>query len=260
MWRFIVHVFCLQAALPLLDWWCAGLLVLGALAPAYGASTLDLQMAQGKVELNGHLHFFKDDSAKLNLDSVRAATTSQRFIPNSANIANFGFSNAAYWFHVRLKNKDASQGEWFLENQYPALDYYDLYLVYPDQRVQVMRSGDRLPFSARGVRHRNMIHQVKLQAGESVDARWAVAPGWCWCYRTWYRGQHRPDRIPYTARLSFSTVYPLSSLGGLLNLIIARVQLSPLPWACSCAFSINSSEAWRGAFMAMARANSLSLK
>jgi signal transduction histidine kinase len=151
------------ALMPLL------ILVLAGIWQHSHAAPLALRQSVGQYALTPAMQVFKDDSAALSFDQVRSSAQAHRFLPNHSTGVNFGFTTAAYWLHIRLKNQDDAPGEWFLENQYPILDYYDVFIVDAAQRVQLWRGGDRLPFSVRPLKHRNVIHRLSLLPGQEVD-------------------------------------------------------------------------------------------
>jgi hypothetical protein len=57
------------------------------------------------------------------------------------------FRDGAYWFHTRLFNRGNPEERWLLVLQYSLLDNVDVYMRYPDGRVDHLASGDKLPFS-----------------------------------------------------------------------------------------------------------------
>lgn len=138
-----------------------------------GASANDIaQLAPGTEEyaLGRHVSYLEDPSRKVTLAQVLSGQFDGAFVHNTSPSPNLGFTNATVWFKTTLRSDDPGVSEWLLEVQYPLLDYIDLHLVYAgtNERVVSYRGGDRVPFSERQVKHRNMLFKVPLAAGETV--------------------------------------------------------------------------------------------
>ena len=104
----------------------------------------------------------EDPAGQLGFADVAAASADAAFQPSQHAVPNFGFTRSVYWFRVRLTNLDAQQHNWLLENKYPHLDHFDLYLRTPDGRVTVIRGGRSLPYTSREVDHPNLVFRLPL--------------------------------------------------------------------------------------------------
>lgn len=124
----------------------------------------------GQHPLGKHVSYLEDATRKVTVAEILSGKFDSDFVRNTSPSPNLGFTSSTYWFRTTLRSEDPGISEWLLEVQYPLLDYIDLHLVYagPNARVISYRGGDRVPFSERQVKHRNMLFKVPLEAGETV--------------------------------------------------------------------------------------------
>ena len=147
------------------------ILSLGALWPnaAWALDPVTLVEGTETYPLGLHLSYFEDRDGRQSLDEVRSGDACHTFIPSQDETPNFSFTNSSYWFQFDLTNQSSTVKNWFLESQYPLLDRINVYLLYPDGRVVTYRGGDKLPFEKREIKHRNVMFDVPLAMGESVQ-------------------------------------------------------------------------------------------
>lgn len=145
-----------------LMWFCFGLLYWTQTA----ATEIPLQGQQGHYVIGNQVDYLEDPGGLLDLEAVRA---SRSFTRVKSEVPNFGFTQSTYWLRINMRNIDAGQSEWLLENQFALIDYYDAHLIYPNRPIVSYQSGDMRPFAQRGIKHRNIIFAVHLAAGESVE-------------------------------------------------------------------------------------------
>ena len=133
--------------------------------PALSMETLVLQNGHGKHELGLHIEYLEDVEGKL---SFEQAAASPAYAQSQQAVINFGFTNSVYWLRFRLHNPTEQVLSRLLENAYPPIDYLDLYRVDASNNVSVRKSGDRLPFDSREIRHKNVIFPISLQPKEET--------------------------------------------------------------------------------------------
>jgi diguanylate cyclase (GGDEF)-like protein len=144
------------------------LLRAGAL-PAQPAPLLELQPGVSAHDLSAHVHYLHDPDLRLEPAAVLDPAAGARFRPLPGGTATFGFQPGAFWFHVRLLNRDPGEVRRVLVQQYALSDHVDLYLRRGDGAIEHQASGDALPFDARSIRYRHPNFLVELPAGEPVD-------------------------------------------------------------------------------------------
>ena len=138
-------------------WTCLRVLVwLAAALPlqAQADTALRLEPGQGQWPLAAHTRYLHDPSGQIDGSQAWQRFQAGQASPLPAGGAAFGFQPGAYWFHLALENADRSQPHWLLVQEYPLSDQLDLYLRYPDGRIDHQPGGDHLPFKARSVRYR----------------------------------------------------------------------------------------------------------
>lgn len=69
----------------------------------------------GKYMVGAQIAYLTDASKTLLLDDVLRPEVAGKFVANTSAVPSFGFSNAAYWFRLRLKNSHATRSEWLVE-------------------------------------------------------------------------------------------------------------------------------------------------
>jgi diguanylate cyclase (GGDEF)-like protein len=121
------------------------------------------------LDLSPHVGFAVDPGGQADASAMFQAAAQDRFQPLPNGNATFGFRDGAYWFHARLFNQGHPEQRWLLVLQYSLLDYVDVYMRYPDGRVDHLASGDKLPFTARAIRYRHPNFWLDLPQSTEVE-------------------------------------------------------------------------------------------
>jgi diguanylate cyclase (GGDEF)-like protein len=137
--------------------------------PSLAAERIVLDTAQPSQTLAAYLTYHVDPEGRADAASLFAQAARGEFQPMPAEGTAFGFTDGAYWFHGQLFNQSRSEQRWLLVLHYPLLDNVDVYLRYPDGRVEHMASGDTLPFSARSIRYRHPNFWLDLPQRTEVE-------------------------------------------------------------------------------------------
>jgi diguanylate cyclase len=116
-----------------------------------------------------HLRVLDDPTTRLTLRDVTAPTLRARWEDRHSDNLNFGYSSSALWLRGELHNAGQTRSDWLLGMRYPLLDYLDIYVVWPDGRVQHHASGDRRRFDTRDLADRNFYFRLHLPPGETVQ-------------------------------------------------------------------------------------------
>ena len=146
-------------------------------AAAYGASSsvtdaaglVVLRQGDSHQTISHRLTYLEDPSHQFDIGSIQQEYAAGRFQAGDSEVLNFGFTQSAYWFHVRVTNRDAESREWVLETQYPIMDEIDAYFVSGTGRVSHQRAGDAVAFRERAKSHYNINFHMNLPPGESLD-------------------------------------------------------------------------------------------
>lgn len=144
------------------------LTLLSLLALGVRANTIALDEHFSSEAIGRHLRVLEDRSGHMSMQEVAAVHQDSRWEDRRSENLNFGYSKSAFWLHGELLNQ-SQQTDWLLGMRYPLLDYVDIYVVWPDGRVQHHASGDRRPFRTRDLDDRNFYFKLNLQPGERVQ-------------------------------------------------------------------------------------------
>ena len=138
-------------------------------APARAAEPAVLDVGRHSLSLAPHLGYRVDADGRADALAMFDQAERGGFQPLPAEGSAFGFTEGAYWFHAQLFNQNSTEQRWLLVLHYPLLDNVDVYLRYPDGRVEHMASGDTLPFTARSIRYRHPNFWLQLPQRTEVE-------------------------------------------------------------------------------------------
>lgn len=150
----------LRDALLLLALWFA--------APAW-SSQATIAQTTAKLDLRSDSTWLLDEQADQSAEAMFERVDAGSFQPLPAHGPTFGFHDGAFWLHSSVLNRSGSDQRWLLVLSYALIDSVDLYLRYPDGRIEHQVSGDTLTFAARAVGYRHPNFWVDFANGEDVD-------------------------------------------------------------------------------------------
>ena len=138
------------------------LILLAACCQLATASVLRFDSSQERIDVQDYLEWFRGD----NVDTGMAEPLSgaSRFEPAPRSVI-YPRSSDAYWFSLRLLPTNPLDKPWLLELGFTQLDHLDYYSRVGDGPWRHVRTGDRLAFGSRDIRHRYPVFKVALQAG-----------------------------------------------------------------------------------------------
>ena len=137
--------------------------------PAAAAEPIVLDASRQSLSLTPHLTYRVDAEGRADAAALFEQAARSQFKPLPPEGSAFGFTDGAYWFHGQLFNESRSEQRWLLVLHYPLLDNVDVYLRYPDGRVEHMAAGDTLPFTARSIRYRHPNFWLDLPQRTEVE-------------------------------------------------------------------------------------------
>ncbi len=143
MFRFLILLCC---------WFCLAGATAAAVRLTPGASLLFLATEVVVLE---------DVSGRMELADVQRRGADFRPAPRQDGTEiNFGYSSSAWWLRLDLEAEPAAPRDWLLEVAFPTLDSVD----YFGPGGEHLSTGDRQPFAARPLAHRNFVFPVHLNA------------------------------------------------------------------------------------------------
>lgn len=154
--------------------WLAPLLWLAMLLPgslqAADIDSVTLQANREHYILSLHLQYLEDAEHALDLEGARSALMEGRFQGGQNKALNLGFTESAYWFHLRIENVgNGHRDEWILESLYPIMDRMEVHYLYADGHRDFQEAGDSVNFHQRAKAHHNINFSFALAHGEQVD-------------------------------------------------------------------------------------------
>jgi diguanylate cyclase (GGDEF)-like protein len=152
----------------ILSW--IGLLACMVLLGAGRARANELVLRDGidHVALGPHVQVLEDTRANKRLEDILTDAAAARWTAPQPGTLNFGYSRSAFWLRADVRN-ESTQTHWLLGLRYPLLDYIDIYVVWPDGRVQHQASGDRRPYDTRSVDDRHVYFALDLPRHAQVQ-------------------------------------------------------------------------------------------
>jgi hypothetical protein len=127
------------------------------------SETLVLDNEESFFSYSSSLLYFVDESEKESWESIRSKT----FSSISERGTNFGYTKDQIWFQFDLINL-TENNQWILVLDYPLLDFFDLYVMYPDGTEKVNHGGDRLNFSERFFPYRFINFKLDVPKGSKA--------------------------------------------------------------------------------------------
>lgn len=115
---------------------------------------------QGPVELNGFIRTYFDASKEMSFSEVRK----QSFSPIQEQ-TTYGFDKRAAWVRFTMKSTLPTKSTFYIEEDYPLIDYIDAYMVYVvdgEEFIDRYSTGDQRSYDTRPVDLRNFVLPVTL--------------------------------------------------------------------------------------------------
>jgi diguanylate cyclase (GGDEF)-like protein len=127
-----------------------------------GVITLDPGAPVHVEKLGDALELLEDRVGNLDVVAVSTPPVDARFISATLESTNIGFSAAAWWARVTVRNPSDASRLVYLRQDYPLIDSVDLYEPTADGGWRVHATGDRKPFASRDVAHKDFLFPLTL--------------------------------------------------------------------------------------------------
>lgn len=146
-----------------------GLTTLGSPAFAVKPTPFPVSPGDAIVPLDEVATFALDASRKASAIEEFAVADGGVFQPIPGASTNFGFSDATYWFHVRLQGNDPVEPTRILRITAAGLDEIDVFQRQADGSIISASSGDRRPFTESAIPDRYPNFLIKMPYRTDVD-------------------------------------------------------------------------------------------
>jgi serine phosphatase RsbU (regulator of sigma subunit) len=124
-----------------------------------------LRAEQKNYPLIKQVWYLEDKEKALHVEEISQPTYNHRFQLQQKRSINFGYSLANIWLKFEVKNLQPDES-WFLEINYPLLDYVEFYSQKHDSTWETTLFGDMIPFSEREISYRNFI--IPLHQNDTI--------------------------------------------------------------------------------------------
>lgn len=114
--------------------------------------------ANGMLKITQGLHYLEDPTGHLTFQEV---SQHARWLPVTEGTFSKGYNNSVWWVKLDIANTDANK-QWLLEIAYPVLDNISVYSIAESGSLTQLSMGDKLPFYARPLAHRNFVFPLNL--------------------------------------------------------------------------------------------------
>tara|TARA_R110001592_G_scaffold323435_1_gene602682 strand:- start:24319 stop:26241 length:1923 start_codon:yes stop_codon:yes gene_type:complete len=133
----------------------------GKVTAADSIPNIELSSAPS-IHIGTSLSYFIDYEDKWTVNTLKAQLDTPDWQRSAAESPNLGLQALPAWFAVRLNTtKDLSR---ILEISYPSLNSVDIYLFSEASLVNVVHTGNGLPFDERPIAHRNFLTPLEFAA------------------------------------------------------------------------------------------------
>ncbi len=134
---------------------------------------LDQLGEQGPLALNGVMQMLTVDKTMAVDDVIQIADQQWEVTP--AGKRNFGQSDAAYWFRIRVQPAPQQRAPAYLRMSYPLVDQLDVYLMAAGEPLASYQVGDSRRFDARPVANRLFLFPLPESMSTPLDIYVRVA-------------------------------------------------------------------------------------
>lgn len=139
------------------------LLVLSAMSCRHAAAAepVTLQGSQPAPSLKGHLSWYRDSSASLDITDVVQLHRQGQFSP-ADDFPSFGYTNDTVWITFSIRHQGVADKHWLLSIAPAFLDQVQLFRLNNGEPSDLGIQGDRMPWQGREVPWRNALFQLDM--------------------------------------------------------------------------------------------------
>ena len=142
---------------------------------ALWATPITLDANTSAITLSKDIQYFADPSLEYTLADIQYEEKRgvNRWQRANGFIPNYGFTKAAYWVKVDLKNH-TDQKDWILHFEYPLMDVLQLYTPNAQNQYRLQyTTGDAYAFSQRPIKDRGFALPISItpQQTQSIYLR-----------------------------------------------------------------------------------------
>ena len=133
----------------------------------FSDEVVKLTNKKGIYNVTSYLDMLEDKNRSLTLSTIINSEKNLFFKPIDDSTVNLGYTRSAYWFRLKLYNKNRSKPT-LLEIPWPHIDSLDVYMLSnknngdeeADDVFVSYNSGRLIPYNKRSYEHRNFIFKL----------------------------------------------------------------------------------------------------
>jgi len=127
--------------------------------------TIDFNDTKSKISISKYLDYIEDKDVGLNFQTISNEFSENKYKNIRKNKTNFGFTKSAYWFRFKIINNNNHESEYYLDIQYPYLDYVDIYVPATEGKFKKITTGAKRPYNNRQIKSTNVIVPITIPKG-----------------------------------------------------------------------------------------------
>ena len=137
------------------------------------AETIELGTAD-KYIAGPYIAYLKDTDKNLSFAEIQQPEIASKFVANTSAVPSFGFSDAAYWFRLRLQNRHPTRSEWMIEIPSAMFWSAPYYIVKSDGSIEhgMIRHQGEAGFTSQA--HRTPVFSLDLPPQQEVTLYFRV--------------------------------------------------------------------------------------
>ena len=116
--------------------------------------------------LGTDVYYLEDSGSRLD---VQQAMQESDWLEFQGREINFGFSESTYWLRFTIENRLPSPADLLLVNQFPLLDFLNVYVVEEGKILEEFVQGDSRPALSRSVFHSHFIFPIQVKEKQAVS-------------------------------------------------------------------------------------------
>jgi len=133
---------------------------------SHGADTIHINETQRSINPSKNIFVYEDKTLNQDIHSItKLSNKSWSHLPG--DIANFGFSESAYWFSLNINNDGLHPLDLYLHLDYPLVDHVQFFIFDNQTLEQQYEAGDKFEFSQRPVNHPTFLFPFKINQNQT---------------------------------------------------------------------------------------------
>ncbi|MBF0443781.1 MAG: hypothetical protein HQK54_17870, partial [Oligoflexales bacterium] len=120
-----------------------------------------------RYQLGRVVQYIEDREGILTIDDITSQKSEKFWQDSRWDVPNFGFSNSAYWFRLKIENSLPDSRNWLFELGYAIHNELELYIYSADGSLDVRKASNLRPFSERKFKNMNFVFPVSIKPFET---------------------------------------------------------------------------------------------